>query len=229
MEPIYDILFPKQLSGNQLDYLLAHGWYRMHQTVFTISHLDTGLENRVYWLRMPVRSVTETRQHRRIRKAHAGMRWDIGDFTSISDEHEELYARYRRYIDFDGARSIRKCLFGQDPPAGSIFQTKVISIYDGDRLVAGGYFDLGTVTAASILHFFDPEMRKGSPGKFMILLTIDYLRAVGMDWYYPGYLVAGNPKMDYKLFLGREITEYYDQEKSLWLPFDEKILLPDGL
>jgi len=38
------------------------------------------------------------------------------------------------------------------------------------------------------------------------------MRSKGLQWYYPGYVVAGKPKMDYKLFLGREVVEYFSPE-----------------
>jgi hypothetical protein len=46
-------------------------------------------------------------------------------------------------------------------------------------------------------------------------------------WYYPGYVFAGNTKMDYKLFLGKEMGEYYDPELDQWQAFHEGILEPE--
>lgn len=96
-------------------------------------------------------------------------------------------------------------------------------------LIAAGYFDVGETAGTSILHFYDPVYRKFSLGKYLILLTIDSLRATGHELYYPGYLVAGDNKMDYKLFLGKEIAQYFDPASGTWKVFDEKILNREAL
>ena len=227
MKPFFDWIAPDELPGDQLDALLAMGWYRMHQTLFTLSHLEYEVSRQVHWLRMPVGAVTGSRAHRRIRKLNAGFHVRIDRLVSIPSAHAELYARYRASIDFDGADTIRWSMYGPEVGDRNIFQTHVISVHDGDRLVAGGYFDVGDRSAASILHFYDPEYARYSPGKFLMLITVDFLKENGFEFYYPGYLVAGWPKMNYKLFLGKDITEYYDPGTMSWLPFDERILEAD--
>ncbi len=106
----------------------------------------------------------------------------------------------------------------------NIYNTKCISIFDAGKLVAAGYFDVGTISGTSILHFFDPEYSRYSLGKYLILLTIDYLKERGYTFYYPGYLVEGLPKMNYKLFLGKEEAQSFDPEAIGWKYFDERIL-----
>ncbi len=224
MTAFYDRVDPEELSGEQLDWLLSMGWYRMHQSMFTVSHLDYDIPRRVHWLRMSVPEIIEHRSHRRIRHRAESFTVRIEPFTVVAAEHENLYARYRAQINFDGADSVHWSMFGPESGENSIFQTHVISIRDGDRLIAGGYFDTGEISAASILHFFDPEYARYSLGKYLMLVTIDYLQEWGFQYYYPGYLVSGWEKMHYKLFLGREQTEYHDPESMEWLPFDESIL-----
>ena len=78
------------------------------------------------------------------------------------------------------------------------------------------------------LHFFDPEYNQFSPGKYLILMTLDYCRLQGLEWYYPGYIIQGNPKMNYKLFLGQEVAQYYHPEphplSGSWLSFKSDLL-----
>jgi len=227
LKPFYRAVEPERLESADLDRLLALGWYRMHQYVFTTSHLDYERPYRVHWLRLPVDAFQDSRQTRKIRRRNASYSFTIEPFQGITAQHEELYARYRASIDFDGPDTIHWSLFGPEDDGRNIFNTRVISVYAEDRLVAGGYFDLGMQAGASILHFFDPESGSSSPGKFLMLITIDYLRSIGYRFYYPGYLVSGKPKMNYKLFPGKEITEYFDPELRMWLPFDERILSAD--
>lgn len=202
----------------------------MHQEIFTTTHLFTDNDFfRVHWLRYEVMKVIERSSHRRIRRLNATFKVLIDDLGSIGPEHAALYARYRESIDFEGANSIEHALFDDEEDRKSIFSTKAISIYDGARLIAGGYFDLGLTAGSSILHFFDPDYRRTSLGRYMILLTLDHLRSHGYLYYYPGYVVAGKPKMNYKLFLGRDSVTYYDPVSGAWLPFEEKILQPERL
>ena len=225
MEPYFQRLNPEVLEGYELDQLLALGFYRMHQTVFTVSHIEQNDLYRVHWLRYHVHAITDLAAHRRIRSRVKNFSHTIEDATAISAAHKQLHARYRASIDFDGAISIEECLFGNREEDKSIYHTKCISVFDGDQLIAAGYFDLGDTAAASILHFFDPQYARYSLGKYLILLTIEYLKDQGYEYYYPGYVVEGLPKMDYKLFLGKEEAEYFDPEAVAWLKFDENILI----
>ncbi len=124
----------------------------------------------------------------------------------MREEHQVLHKRYRNAIDFEGAPSITDCLFGGEEIIPSIFSTKTVSIYEGESLIAAGYFDVGEKSAASILHFFDPDYKRFSLGKYLILLTLDYLRDHGYQFYYPGYV------------------EYFDPIAVEWRYFEERIL-----
>ena len=223
MKPYYHILQPASLTGAQVDQLLALGWYRMHQEIFTTSHVQLGEVYRVHWLRYALQELKVHTSHKRIRQRARRFTYRVEDFV-MREEHRELHQRYRASIDFEGAPSITDCLFGGEVITPSVFNTKTISVYEGKKLIAAGYFDIGEISAASILHFFDPDYKRYSLGKFLILLTIDYLRLHQISYYYPGYVVEGNPKMDYKLFLGREEAQYFDPLTVEWRYFEEHIL-----
>lgn len=221
---------PSSLDGDELDRRLAAGWFRMHQDIFTTTHLYTEDNfHRVHWLRYSLDRITDRMSHRRIRRMNAGFDITIEKFSSIRLDHALLFARYRSSINFDGAASISHALFDDQSPDKNIFDTYSISIVDDIRLIAGGYFDVGDKSGTSILHFFDPDYRRYSLGRYMILLTIDYLKSRGFTHYYPGYVVSGKEKMNYKLFIGRDLAEYFDPSTGIWLPFDERILLPERL
>lgn len=218
MTPYHFSLSPDFISGSDLDQYLALGWFRMHQNIFTTSHLYLDKPNQVHWLRYTLGEIKNRSTHQRIRNQAKFFKYIIEDFT-IRTEHKELHKRYRSSINFDGAGSIEECLFGDEPIFKSIYTTKCISVYDQDKLIAAGYFDLGVSAAASILHFFDPVYRQYGLGKFLILLTVDYLKANDFEFYYPGYLVEDIGKMDYKLFLGEQEAQYFDPETVSWKYF----------
>lgn len=227
MTPYYDSILPKSITPAGLDHALALGWYRMHQGIFTCSHVNLGNLYRVHWLRYRLHDVQEKAAHRRIKKINQAFTFSIEDFnpSAIRPDHVELHKRYRTSIDFDGANSIIESLLGDDFDGNNIFNTKCISVFDQDKLIAGGYFDVGLQAGTSILHFFDPEYSRYSQGKYLILLTLDYLRAQGYTLYYPGYVVQGFSKMDYKLFLGKDAAQHFDPETTAWIYFKEEILI----
>jgi arginine-tRNA-protein transferase len=226
LEPYLHHISPAALSGDELDALLARGWFRMQQDMFTASHIQQVFWwRRVHWLRYPVEAIVPRRSHTRIRKKNHRWRIVIGPAAPIPKVHERLYQKYYLHIDFDGAESVADCLFGDGPPGLSVFQTRCISLYHGARLIAAGYFDVGRQAAASILHFYHPEYRGYSLGKALMLITLDYLRQHQIKFYYPGYVVEGDRKMNYKLFLGAGAAQYFDPETTDWRPLAQ---LPDA-
>jgi leucyl-tRNA---protein transferase len=217
-------LVPDSLSGSELDRYLAMGWYRMNQSIFTTTHLIADEIHRVHWLRFPLLEIRDGASHGRIRRRTRSFKVIIENFTSIRLDHKELYSRYRGSIDFNGPLSIQQCLWDAEDAHRNLFRTQCISVFDEDKLIAGGYFDLGDRSAASILHFFDPAYKRYSLGRYLMLLTVDYLKACGYEFYYPGYVITGNPKMDYKLFMGKGAAQYFDPETGTWMHFQNRIL-----
>ena len=218
---------PGQLHPGQLDEYLAMGWYRMRQTIFTVTHglSDEGDFFQIYWLRFAVPELKPHAAHKRIRKNCAGFEVRLEELVNIGAQYEALYAHYKKGIRFSPASTIAECLFGYDDEGqDSIFRTKCISIFDGGKLIAAGFFDVDQVAAASILHFYHPKYARYSLGKYLILLTLDYMSRSGLSLYYPGYVLQGSPKMNYKLFLGQQQAQYFDVESQTWRYFDPSIL-----
>ena len=69
------------------------------------------------------------------------------------------------------------------------------------------------------MNFYHPDYKKYSLGKYLMLLKINHAKAMGKEWYYPGYIVPGNRRFDYKLFIGIEIAEIWVPESNNWLNY----------
>ena len=219
------IRHPSSLTGHQLDAFLALGWYRMNQTIFTTTHsfIDDFHDFRpVWWLRFPVGDIPDRHAHRRLRKKNAGFRVDICSPFESSPSFEILYSRYLESVPFDGYSSIHDALYYDADH--NIYDTRAVQVWDGSKLIAMGIFDIGHVAGTSILHFYDPEYARYSLGKYLMLLTLDFLKDRGCAWYYPGYVVTDVPRFDYKLFLGRDVAEYFEPESQTWKSRDEALL-----
>jgi len=221
---------PKKYSARMIDRYLAMGWYRMKQKIFSTTHNSYGEGpenlNRVWWLRYDVNEITPHTSHKRLKKKASAFTITIEKFLDDSTEEHDLYDKYRAYVDFDGYDSLKAFLYGRNKCENK-YNTFAIRIKDKDKLIAVGLFDKGLYAAASGIHFYDPEYAKFSLGRLMILKTIEFMKANNLKWYYPGYIVVGRPKLDYKLFLGKDIAQYFDYETKSWLKFKDEILIPE--
>lgn len=210
-----------------IDCYLSQGWYRMYQDIFTTTHNiyddDRETMNRVWWLRYDIDNLIRRESHKRIIKQAKPFEITIERFIDEGKEEHDLYDLYRNHIDFDGYTSLNKCLYGGDK-VKSKYNTYAIRIRDKGVLIGVGLFDKGLKSVSSEIHFFHPSYSKYSIGKLLILLTIDFMRNHKMKWYYPGYIVVGKPKLDYKLFLGKDLAQYYDYESQSWLIYNDDIL-----
>ena len=205
------------IRGDALDFYLGQGYYRMQQDLFTCQFVPfNGRLYTAHWLRLVLARAQWGPEQRRLLARNARFALAVRPLR-LTSEYEELYARYREAITFDAAPTIEDVLLGG--AAHNVFNTHVIELRDGDRLVAVGVFDLGCRSLAGILNFYDPAHRRHSLGKYLLLLKADYARRLQLDYYYPGYVVHGYPKFDYKLFLGAAATEVFDSVDAQWQPF----------
>jgi len=205
------------IRGDALDFYLAQGYYRMQQDLFTCHFVP--FDGRLYtahWLRLALPRVEWGPEQRRLLRRNARFGTTILPF-SLTPEYEELYSRYRAAITFDAAPSVADVLLGE--ATHNVFNTYVIELRDGQRLVAAGIFDRGQRSLAGILNFYDPTYHRHSLGKYLLLLKTDHARRLQLDYYYPGYVVHGYPKFDYKLFASPAATEVFDNINGSWQPF----------
>ena len=202
------------IRGDALDYYLGQGYYRMQQDLFTCNFVP--FDCRLYtahWLRLDLARVAWGVEQNRLLRRNARFATTVQPFR-LTPEHEALYARYRAAITFDAAPTVEAVLLGG--AARTAFNTYVIELRDGNHLVAAGIFDRGARSLAGILNFYDPAYRRYSLGKCLLLLKTDYARRLQLDYYYPGYVVHGYPKFDYKLFACPAATEVFDGMRCQW-------------
>ena len=209
---------PFTLSPESLDWHLAKGWYRMGSTIFTTHFLF--FKNRPYsalWIRLNLREFAFSKSQRKLLRKNRQL-FDVRVATRVIDEeHEELYDRYAE--DFDGRLSPSIADSLEDYDGEVVFNTWETSVRDrvGGKLVASSYFDLGNNSAASILGIFDPKLKSFSLGYYTMLLEIQHCLDLGLEYYYPGYVVPDYHRFDYKLRLGP--AEYFDLRTDAWLPY----------
>jgi arginine-tRNA-protein transferase len=219
MEEDFKLAYLETVKGPVLDQLLALGWYRMGMYVFTTNGLQPNADGElfpVYWLRYDVNKVLLSKSSLKIIKAAAGLEVYLRPFK-VTPEVEELHSRYREHLSFNTDSDLTKVIAD---PSGTIFNTLMFELRDKGKLIGLGIFDVGDDTIAGIKSIYDPAYKKYSPGKYLMLLKLDYCRRNYISWYYPGYFSPRYPKFDYKLFVDPAATEVYLPERNAWVPYE---------
>ena len=205
------------MKGNELDWYLNIGFFRMHQDMFTCQYIVH--DNRacpVHWLRLRIPDVSFGEKQRRLIRINGSFAVTIQPFV-LTSEIEQLYARYRANVTFDAPESVNYWLTNGD--RYTVFDTHAVEVRDNGRLIAVGIFDNGNRSIAGIMNFYHPDYAKYSLGKYLMLEKIRYAQQHRKQYYYPGYLVSNYPKFDYKLFACQAATDVFDAGIHQWLPF----------
>ncbi len=220
-----DLHILPRITGEMLDEYLALGWYRMGQIIFTTDYLNKEDQYlRVFWLRYRMDLFRFTTKQEKLLRLPEGFTV-TNQPLRITEELETLYQLYRNKIDFEVSPSLRDNLFSlcfissEEAPA---YDSRVIEIRDKGKLVAAGVYDKGERSMMGIINIYDPSYKKYSLGKRLILLKLQASVELGLEYYYPGYIVPGFPKFDYKLEAGEGICEIYDSMKEKWIPYSQE-------
>lgn len=216
-----------KFSGTLLDTLLSQGCYRMHQDIFTTDLILNGHTiHYVFWLRYPLHKFCFDKKPQKLICVNSRFEIKTREFY-ISKELEDLYQLYFAKTDFDAPPTIQDFLFGNVAAAshpGNLFDSEVIEIREGGKLIAAGIYDNGLIAMAGIMNFYDPAYKKYSLGKYLMLLKIQHAIKAHMQYYYPGYIAYGFDKFDYKLFPNQNLAEIFDSKKKVWLPYSKALL-----
>lgn len=213
----YTILPPQEIKGGVLDRFLGAGFFRYGACVFSTQYYpspDGGIYS-VFWLRYDVSKIRLDKKANDIIARNKNFSIKVEPFQ-ITEKLESLHQKYLSHITFDTVGSLDELMIDQE---NKLFDSHIIGVYDGEKLIAAGIFDLGRNSIAGIKNIFDPEYKKYSLGKLLMLLKYNYCMDRGIRWYYPGYYMPENPKFDYKLFVDKSATEVFYSRSNLWVPF----------
>lgn len=210
--------YPTTIAPETLDKYLATGWHPMGQAMYTckFNFFNSRLFSTI-WTRTRLRDYTFRGSNRRLmRRNGRRFRVEYRPFE-LTPEHELLFNRYAR--DFKGRLSLSLSMYLLDERDRNIFNTMECRVYEGERMVAYSCFHLGETSLASIVAIYDPDYKRYSLGYYTLLLELAYGLENGFSWLYPGYVIPGNPRFDYKLRTGQ--IEFYDFGTGVWRPWDQ--------
>ena len=202
--------FPRSLSRSRYDQYLASGWFRGSVMLYKMDLLciDQMLYS-VVNIRMNLGNYAPTSRQRKImRRVESRFTVTYGHAQPNANK-EALYAQHKsRFKGFIHSTLTDYLSAGFQ---GTVFDTREVCVYDGDRLIAVSYFDLGEQSMASLLGLYDEAYSKFSLGSYTLLKEAEYGKRTGRKWFYPGYILDQRSDFDYKLRLGP--MEHYTSKK----------------
>lgn len=213
---IVQTYFPQKLSPSRYDSYLAAGWFRGSVMLYKMDLLcvEDDLFS-VVNIRLNLAEYSHKKRMRKLlRRNNKQFRYVIKD-ASIDQDRERLYqlqkGKFKGFIH----NTLRDYLNAGFP--ATVFDTKEVAVYEGERLVAVSYFDVGQTSIASLLGLYDEDYNHYSLGKYTMLLEIEYALLKDKKLYYPGYVLDKKSSFNYKLQLGD--YEFYNKNKR-WVKYD---------
>lgn len=224
---IAQLYFPRSLSASRLDTHLASGWFRscnyLHK--FKIICIEAEVSS-VVNIRLDLNNYIPPKRMRKIKN-----RVERNFITRvrpaiITQEKEALYHNHKARFKGHVFESLQHIIY--EDPNRPIFDTYEVSVYDGNKLIAFSFFDLGNTSVASIIGIFDENYSSYSLGTYTMLAEAVYGQHISKRFYYPGYILTKNHSFDYKLKIG-EMMFYDGGGSGRWKNFAslDETLLPD--
>ncbi len=206
-------------TGTLLDVCLAAGYYRSQHLMFTCN--DTQVDENSYlipafWLRTRIKKIQEQKQALLIRKKCARFNVTVNK-AAVTDEVEALYTLYRNHVPFSTSETCTSYL--HQTQIANPFDSCMIEVRDGELLIAVGFFDKGSIAIAGIMNMYHPNYQQYSLGKYLMLKKIDAVKALGMTYYYTGYISTATTRFDYKAFPDANAVELYLPVEKQWIPY----------
>jgi arginyl-tRNA--protein-N-Asp/Glu arginylyltransferase len=217
-----ELHFPTEpIQPEQLDDYLERGWFRMGQTIFTTNFLKfKGLFYSAIWLRVDLRTFIPSKTQEKIRKMNSKFTVRIYPTSpDLATNRLTLFEKYKNSVPFDTAPSLSHLLY--DNGYKNVYNSYEICVFDTEKLIACGIIDLGKDSSEGIVCFYDPDYKKHSLGKYLMLLKMEFCRKQGMNFFYPGYFAPHYPMFDYKLDLSNDAMEYLELGSNLWKPISQ--------
>jgi len=214
------------LTKAEFDHFLSKAWFRLSFGNHMFTDTRASFENKYFpikWIRYKLdasfmsKSIKKDKNYKQC-KIFTPILADL-NYENDKEELESLYAKYRSNINFDGYKSLHNVMYHGEADR-SIFNSKIIKLYDKDKLIGVGIFDLGEISGAGTLYYYDHDYARYGISKFLSLLFLEYLVENQHRYFYPGFIYIGHPKMNYKLSVEKSGIEYYDQLTDQWLLYD---------
>ncbi len=202
----FSYFFAKDLSGEDLEYLLARGWRKFGYYYFRPQCINCS---KCIPLRLQTDKISLTKSQRRVMRKGEEIRIEFNSLQ-CSDEIFELYRihsmdRFSREADYE---DFLNSFYSQSCPS---MQSEY---YLEDKLIGVGYLDISSEALSSVYFIYDTEYMKYSPGTLSIIKEAQYAESIGLSYYYLGYYIEENRSMSYKNNFN--LNEKLNWETGIW-------------
>ncbi|HUH72973.1 MAG TPA: hypothetical protein VLZ75_01075 [Chitinophagales bacterium] len=210
---IADYVFMFKLSPKKLDRLLSMGYFRNANIMFQsqVICIDGTLDD-VYNVRLDLSEHSFSKSIRKIARKNEPRFHYIVRRVVLDEDKERLFQAHKDRFKGILYKSLEQLLFGDSPIR--LFDTYETCIYDGDKLIAFSFFDVGKDSIASILGVFDAEYSAYSLGIYTMYLEVCWAKERECQFYYPGYILRQSKLFDYKLRVGD--FQFFNWNTSEW-------------
>ncbi len=201
-----------------MDHAWSAGWrhFGRHFFRYSTQQANGGGLQTITPLRIDLASCTFTKSQRRVLNKNAGLRTEIVP-AAIDGELRALFQRHKQRFTHNIPDTLETFL-GPDPARGPC-ECRMVRVFDGPRLIAASYLDIGQQSASSVYGLFEPEYSKRSLGILTLLLEIKHCQAANLRWLYSGYATRESSVYDYKKQF--RSTQHLDWSKGDWLPSEK--------
>ena len=198
----------------EMDRYWAEGW--RHFGVFFFRYRTAVHGGQLYSvlpLRLDISRFVLTRSLNRIFKINSDLEILLRP-SSLDREKRALFSKHRRRFKENVPDSLDTFL---SPVPDSIpCRNLELCVYLREKLLGVTFLDLGETATSAVYAIFEPAEAKRSLGILMMLHSIEFSRAHGYRYYYPGYAYREPFSYDYKKrFVG---LEYLDWTEG-WKPY----------
>ena len=190
------------LSAAAYDKLLAAGWFRGARFMNKPEYICVKGElfSPVH-VRLPLEGHELTKSLRKINRINEDrFRWQMCP-CDVDEDAERLYRAQKEDFQAFIYPNLEEAIYSAR--GNNSFKTFSIRVYEGDKLVAMSFFDVGQNSMASLLGLHDKDYYKESLGNFTILKEIEVAKRMGLKYYYPGYVLDDLKVFGYKLRFGK--------------------------
>jgi arginine-tRNA-protein transferase len=193
---ISEMAFCPEVPPGLLDQLWAHGWRHFGPEFFRNSVSEhNGLLYHIQPLRVPLAQFQPGKRFRKILRRNSDLRVEFKATELTADDHA-LFLAHKARFKFDPPETLEDFLGPM--PSRIPCENVACRVYEGERLVAVSFLDVGERAGSSVYASFDLERSHLGLGYFTMLMEIEFGRQRGWTWYYPGYAYHEPSFYDYK-------------------------------
>ena len=209
----------KNYAPRLMDKLLSIGYFRSGKSMFhgPVTFIE-GIPNSTIRTRLVLAEQILGKSSRKLLAKNNRLFTHAVCELDLDQEILELYEEYRTHC-FKGNLNGELSEWLEGSFELKIFNTKIIKFYDGDRLIAASFVDIGLESMASIMGIYHPDYSKHSLGVYSMLVEVECAKEMGLDYYYPGYILSASPRFEYKKKVGN--LDYKSFDSLQWKPEED--------